>query len=169
MLKRLYSVLIFCVVAVGASAQNKDFCTAVNVILRDAQNSFRNVRNPDPDKIQGSTMYKSQVNVPGTIVSRFMKSGSFFYEGALKQGKTPEELAEEYTRYRNLINSCLAGKGYVMREVPNMNKGLEKYHKTLFMPDFKLGDKRPTGHIAMDMDYNKVSGLCTLTLYIYEH
>ena len=162
-------LFIFCAFTISTQAQNKDFCDAVNVILRDGKNQFRNVRNPVADKMQGNTMFKSQINVPGTIASRFIVSGSMFYEGALKQAKTPEELADAYTSYRNILNDCLASKGYVMREVQNHNKGLEKYHKTLFMPDFKAGDSAPSGHIAMEMDYNKLSGMCTLTLYIYEH
>lgn len=152
----------------GSYAQSGDLCGAVGAILRDGPNNFRNVRSPEPDKAEGRTLYRSQIKVPGTFISRFISSMGLFYEGGIKQATTPEALQADYMKYQTMLNSCLSAKGYVMREVPKHDKGLEQYKKILFMPDFKSGGTPPPGHVALDIDYNKLTGYYTLLIYIYE-
>ncbi len=167
--KRLIITVAVSLIAVSTYAQKNDFCDAVSAILKDAPNQFRNIRNPNPEKGgQNSITYKSGINIPGTIISRFISSMGFFYEGALKQAKTPEGLKDDYEHYKTILNTCLESKGYKMRLTPNYITGLENYKKVIFMPDFKASATPPIGHVALEVDFNKTSGMYTLIIYIFE-
>ena len=163
--------LVFCLLFLGvtgvARAQQSDFCAAVNVILGDAINHFNNVRHPEPDKVSDG-IYKCTIPVPGVSVSRFILGRYFFYEGALKQAKTAEELKPDFNKYKDWLYSCITSKGYIMREAQNRTPGLEQYKKIMFIADFSKNGPPAAGHITLDIDYNKISGLYTILLYIYE-
>lgn len=168
-MKNLLFIFIFFIGCMrNASAQQSDFCSAVSVILKDAVDHFRNVRHPDPENIASGTTYKCTIPVPGVSVARFIAATNLFYEGALKQAKTADELKPEFDKYKEWLNACLSSKGYIMREVPNRNPGLEKYKKVMFMADFSQNGPPAIGHVTLDIDYNKISGLYTILLYIYE-
>ncbi len=149
-------------------AQKTDFCDAVSAILKDGPNEFKNIRHPDAERSGGNGLvYKSNINVPGSIISRFVASMGLFYEGALKQAPTTDLIKPEYNRIIAELNSCLVPKGYVMRSVPNYIKGLESFKKIMFMPDFKATTP-PVGHVTLEVDYNKDSKQYTLILYIFQ-
>ena len=150
-------------------AQKTEFCDAVSAILKDGPNEFKNIRHPDPERSGGNGLvYKSNINVPGSIISRFVASMGLFYEGALKQAPTPELIKPEYDRIIAELNDCLAPKGYAMRSVPNYIKGLESFKKIMFMPDFKASTTPPVGHVTLEVDFNKDSKQYTLILYIFQ-
>lgn len=168
MKKLLILCILFVCATQYANAQQSDFCAAVSVILKDAVNHFRNVHHPEPDKINGEAIYKCTIPVPGISVARFIMAKNVFYEGALKQGKIADELKPEFDKYKTWLSACLTGKGYVMREVPNRTPGLEQYKKVMFIADFSQDGPPAAGHVTLDIDYNKISGLYTILLYIYE-
>lgn len=167
--KALLGTAFFLLGLTNSFAQKTDFCTAVSVILKDAPNQFRNVRQPDAERGgSGSTIYKSNINVPGSIISRFISSMGLFYEGALKQAPTTDLLKPDYDRIIEELNTCLTPMGYVKRSVPNYIKGLEGFKKVMFMPDFKASTTPPIGHVTIEVDFNKDSKQYTLILYIFE-
>ncbi len=153
----------------SAQAQISDFCDAVSTILKDGPNQFKNIRHPDPERSGGNGLvYKSNINVPGTIISRFVASMGMFYEGALKQAPTSDLIKPEYDRIIAELNECLIAKGYAMRSAPNYIKGLESFKKIMFMPDFKASATPPYGHVTLEVDFNKESKQYTLILYIFQ-
>lgn len=168
MFKRIFPALLLVCTTSLLHAQDGDFCGAITAILRDAPSQFRDVRSPEPDNSEGNVMYKCQIKVPGTFIARFVQAMGLFYEGGIKQARTAEELQPEFEKYKAMLNQCLSEKGYIMREVPNHNKGMEQFKKILFMPDFKSGDTPSPGHAALEINQNKMTGLYTLIVFIYE-
>ena len=170
--KRL-AVLLFifiCFVQSRLYAQD-DFCEAVSVILKDAPNQFRNVHGNPTQTSVGLKIYKTAIIVPGTISSRFVASQGLFYEGALCQSKNLDTIKKSYIRYKKQLEACLSPHGLNMKLNDNFYPGLSEYKKVVFLPAYnvKEGVKSLKGHVTMEVDFNKESGIYTLIFYIFEH
>ena len=152
-------------------AQDDDFCHAVSVILRDAPNEFRNVRTNLTQTSVGMKIYKSGVIVPGTIRSRFVFTMGNFYEGALAQSRDLKVIKAAYDLYMKKLENCLKPKGLTMKFNDNFTPGLSEYKKVVYLPTISKNTdlKALKGHVAMEVDYSKTSGLYTLIFYIYQH
>ena len=148
-----------------------DFCDAISVILRDAPNEFRNIRTNLTQTSVGMKIYKSGVIVPGTINSRFVYTMGNFYEGALAQSRDLAVIKVAYDQYKKKLEGCLKPKGLSMKFVDNFTPGLSAYKKVIYMPPVSKNTdlKAQKGHVSMEVDYNKNSGLYTLIFYIYQH
>jgi len=157
-----------------AYAQSNGLCNAIDAIVKDAPNKFRNVRGKTIQANDKATLWESSIKVPGTIGSRFVASAGLFYEGAFFQTTNVEELKEAYEKYKSILNSCLAPKGYTMSVSDNFYPGLSNYKKLIFMLDQK--DEPDAGktmavppHINMEVTYSKEVGKYTIVMFILEH
>ena len=170
-LRLLLTFVLFLFPAALMAQGDDDFCEAVSVILRDAPNQFRNVRTNITQTSVGAATYKSGINVPGTLNSRFVSSMGVFYEGALCQSTDISVIKTAYEKYKIKLNDCLAGKGFKMSLLENLTPGLADYKKVSYLPAFdKDTDLRTLkGHVTMEVDYRKETGLYTLIFYIYRH
>ncbi len=148
-----------------------EFCEAVTVIFRDAPNQFRNIRTNITQTSAGVKVYKSGIAVPGTITSRFVYSMGNFYEGALAQSKTIDGIKAAYDNYKKKLEDCLKPQGLNMKFNDNFYPGLAAYKKVVYLPPYNknIDPKSLKGHVALEVDFNKNSGLYTLIFYIYEH
>ena len=171
LLKPLLFCFVFLLAITGTVSAQDDFCEAVTAILRDAPNQFRNVRTNVIQTSHASKIFKSGITVPGTISSRFVASMGNFYEGALAQSKTVAGIKDAYDNYKKQLSVCLDPQGLTISYGDNFYPGLEEYKKVVYMPPFNKDTsiKSLKGHVTMEVDYNKNSGLYTLLFYIYEH
>ena len=53
----------------------------------------------------------------------------------------------------------------------NFYPGLSEYKKVVYLPPFdkNVDLKTLKGHVSMEVDYSKATGLYTLVFYIFEH
>ena len=170
--------LFFLVIAMRcfsyANAQSDDFCNAVNTIVRDAPNKFRNVRGKTLEANSSSTIWDCSIKVPGTIGARFVASRGLFYEGAFFQATNIDELSGAYDKYKNILNACLAANGYTLSLADNFYPGLSGYKKLIYMLEEKddpnlVKPINPPPHIAMEVTYSKEVGKYTIVMFIFEH
>ena len=155
-------------------AQSDDFCNAVNTIIRDAPNKFRNVRGKTIDANINATLWACSIKVPGIIGDRFVASMGLFYEGAFFQSKTTEGLQEAYEKSKNILSACLTAHGYTLSVSDNFYPGLSNYKKLVFMLEDKddsatLKPGWPPPHINMEVTYSKEASKYTIVMFIFEH
>lgn len=155
-------------------AQSSDFCNAVNTIVRDAPNKFRNVRGKTLQANQNVTMWDCSIKVPEVIGSRFVASMGLYYEGAFFQTKNSDEVKAAYDKYKKILASCLTANGYTMSESDNFYSGLSSCKKLVFMTEGKEEPDTtkpvlPPPHIAMEVTYSKEVGKYTIVMFIFEH
>ena len=175
-IKRFFFLLVitispFCYVY----AQSEDgLCKAIDAIIKDAPNKFRNVRGKTIQANDKATLWECSIKVPGTIGSRFVASMGLFYEGAFFQTDNIDELKDAYEKYKNVLKNCLVSKGYTMSVSDNFYPGLSNYKKLIFMLDQK--DQPETGtavavppHINMEVTHSKEVGKYTIVMFILEH
>ena len=169
--KLILATVFFLAAFVQVGRAQEDFCEAVTAILRDAPNKFKNVRANLTQTSHGSEAYKSSIMVPGTITSRFVYSMGCFYEGALNQSKNLDHMKAAYDKYKGLLEKCLTPLGLNMRLNENFYPGLSEYKKVVFLPAYSKNTdfRKLKGHISMEVDFSKETGLYTLIFYIYEH
>ena len=169
--KVLPSLFFFLCLYINVHAQDDEFCTAINAIVRDAPDKFRNIRGNVTDANANATIWACGIKVPGTISSRFVASLGLFYEGAVFQSKNKNELKAVYDQYKEQLSTCLIPQGYQLSLSPNFSAGLEGYKKLVFIREpkevKKPGDIPP--HITMEALYSKEIGLYTVVIYIFEH
>ncbi len=165
--------ILFLFVFLGSTdlfGQASDFCKAINTIVADAPNQFRNIKGNVKKSDPGTTIWATGIKIPGGISARFVASMGLFYECAFFQTKNKEELKPAYDKYKNQLTACLQS-GYTISTQPNFYPGLAEYKKLVYWPvvkdDVKL-DSAPA-HIALEATYNKDIGLYTIVLYIFEH
>lgn len=174
-LKKYLSILA--VVAAGnagAYAQSGSFCDAINTIVADAPNEFRNIRGRVMDEGIGSTKWSSTVKIPGTIGYRIVQAMGLFYEGAIIQTTDKEKLIPVYEEYKKKLSECLLPQGYKLSNQENVVAGLSDYPKLVFMKDpgefkddSKIQDLPP--HITMEVMYNKNAGGFSIVMFIFRH
>ena len=176
-----FSLLLFIICAVynKGYGQANDFCNAVNVILRDAPNKFRDIKGRMTESGLYATIWVSGINVPGAITTRFVESHGLFYEGAFYQTRDKETLRAAYNKYKDLLSSCLLPQGFKMSLHDNFYPGLGDYKKVVFIQEpadelhadtvtAHISDTIPP-HVAMEVDYSKESGKYTIVMFIFEH
>ncbi len=171
---RFFATLFFMCVLFPARdlrAQEADFCEAVTAIYRDARFAFRNVHGDVRETSVGLAIFKTNIIVPGTINSRFVFAMGKFYEGALAQSKSLGDIKGKYEQYKAKLNDCLIPQGLHMTLMENFDPGLYEYKKVAFMPTYSPTDdvKSLKGHVTLEVDYNKISKIYTLILFVYEH
>jgi hypothetical protein len=165
-------LLLLLTVPFGAEThgQQGDFCEAIDVIIKDAPNQFRNVRGKLIDAGIKKGIWESSIKVPGTIGSRFISSMGLFYEGALYQTKQSATLKEPYERLKKQLSDCLVPQGYTVTACDNFYSGVGEYKKLLFMRALEGDDKTAAkGHMSMEVEYSKELGTYTIILLIFEH
>ncbi len=154
-----------------ANAQAPDFCEAVNAIVYDAPNGFKNIKGRMLGSNVNATMWYSTLQIPGTIGFRIVYSMGLFYEGALVQTTIRDSVKSVYDEYVKKLKSCLVPQGYNLSYAKNFNDGLEGYPKIVFMkdpPEDITIDKLPA-HITMEAMYNKDIGKYTVVMFIFQH
>lgn len=170
-LKRICLTLLIFVAYGNVYAQSDDFCDAINAIIRDAPNQFRNIKGKAIKTGADAQLWECGIKVSGSISSRFVASNGLFYEGAFFQSKNKREVKEAYDKYKQLLSFCLQLQGYKLTVQDNFYPGLSAYKKLAFMPplkdDVKLRDLPP--HITMEATYSKDIGKYTIVVYIFEH
>jgi len=160
-------------------AQQAAFCNAINAIVKDAPNKFRNIRGKLIEANANATFWESGINVPGAIGARFVYSMGLFYEAAVLQTKNKDEVKAVYDKYKGLLSSCLTPQGYAMTLSDNFYPGLTDYKKVVFMLEEKeeipptANDKvKPPSapaHITLGATYSKDVDKYTVVMYIFEH
>ncbi len=168
-LRRFFFVIVLVISAGSAAFAQDEFCEAVNAIIMDAPNQFRNVRG-NAMGARGE-IWASSIKVPGTISSRFVYAMGLFYEGGFFQSKDISKLRPVYEKYIRLLNECLSQQGYKMTSQPNFNPGLEAYKKQVFMLPERMSSASAgaPSHITLEATYSKTVGYYTLVMYIFEH
>jgi hypothetical protein len=148
-----------------------EFCEAITAIYRDAPNEFRNVRTYIVESGPGSEIYRSGIAVPGVTGSRFVYSKGRFFEAAVFQTDSVAKLAPYYDKYKNLLRECAERNGLHMNTYENFYPGLAAYRKVVYLPEYdaKTDLKKLSGHMTLEVDFNKLSGLYTIIFYIFEH
>jgi len=152
-------------------AQQGDFCDAVNTIMRDGPNKFRNIRGQVLNASANATIWDCGVKVPGTINSRFVASMGLFYEGAFLQTRDKGALKAVYDSCALLLDSCLLSHGYTLSKNDNFYPGLGDYKKLVYINDVaddSFAVNAPP-HVTLEAAYNKDAGTYTIVMYIFEH
>ncbi len=167
-MKILFSFLFLILISENAVAQSGDFCNAVNTIVRDAPNKFRNIKGVQKESHMNASSWDCGIKVPGTIASRFVASMGLFYEGAFFQTADVAEVRAVYEEHKKELNDCLTAQGYKVSQQDNFYPGMKDYKKLVFMPDDPKA-KVPPPHITMEATYNKTVGKYTVVMYIFEH
>lgn len=173
-LKRCLSALAIMVASYSAAhAQAGSFCEAVNTILNDAPNDFKNIMGRPMQANMNASMWASSVKIPGTVGYRIVQAMGLFYEGALIQTSDKEKLPPVYEEYKKKINECLAPLGYKMSTQENVVAGLSDLKKVVFMKEveeYKNGDdiKNLPPHVTMEATYQKDNGF-TIVMFIFQH
>lgn len=165
----LFCLLGFTSLPAGLRAQDADFCDAVNTIVADGPNQFRNIRGKKTGENVSATTWETGIKVPGSIGARFVASLGLFYESAFIQTKDKEAAGKTYQQYKQTLTNCLAPQGYSTSLQPNFFPGMADYKKVVFMPKPSPADTTPPSHITLEATYNKTVGLYTVVMYIFEH
>jgi len=164
--------------ATSYAQSSSDFCDAVNAILKDAPNQFRNIKGRMTEQNMNATMWASGIKVPGAIGTRFVSSMGLFYEGAFYQTREKGELRGIYDKFKGLLSGCLLPQGYKMSQLDNFYPGLGEYKKLVFMQEPKDDPMADTAahaahyapaHVTMEADYSKETGKYTIVMFIFEH
>ena len=152
-------------------SQQSDFCDAVNTIIRDAPNKFRNLKGKVIESNVNAIISECGVRVPGTIGSRFILSMGCFYEGAFFQTKNKDAVKAYYDRYKGELLACLAPQGYVLTLADNFAPGMAEYKKVVLMQEVNENTKAtsPPPHVTMEAEYSKETKTYTVVMYVFEH
>ena len=168
------AALIIFILAFGCTnlyAQSGDFCNAVNAIMHDGPNKFRNVRGNTISANANATIWSCGIKVPGTINSRFVASMGLFYEGAFLQTKDKDALRPVYNSCEAMLDSCLIPQGYSLSRTDNFYPGLGDYKKLVYISESQEDAMplKPPPHVTLEVAYNKDAGDYTIVMYIFEH
>jgi hypothetical protein len=160
---------VFSLLLVSMVRAQDDRCEAIKAILRDAPNEFRNVRTNLTESGYAMRAYKSGIHVPGTINERFVAAYGMFYEGAIVQTNTIDSIRPHYEALKQALAGCLAEAGFSASERTGFDPEVKMFPKVAFLPKFDKNTdyKALKGHVAMEVDYNKMSKRYTLELFIY--
>jgi len=170
-IKRYFLAIAALFCGLAANGQPEGFCDAVNAILRDAPNQFRNVHGGMKESNATASVFKSNIKVPGTLNSRFVSSMGLFYEGALFQSSDKEVITRGYDEYKEGLRHCLEAQGYHMTSVDNWVPQTHDFRKLIFTKNLPADAdvKTMPGHVTMEVDYDKTRDLYTLSFYIFDH
>ena len=166
--KSLFLTIVMLTAAYNSHARPADVCNAINTIVRDAPNKFRNIRGAAQQSGLHVSSWACGIQVPGTIASRFVSSMGLFYEGAFFQTTDISEVRAVYEEHKKELTDCLLAQGYKLTMQDNFYPGMKDYKKLVFMPDDAKA-KTPPPHITMEAAYNKTVGKYTVVMYIFEH
>lgn len=152
-------------------AQDDEFCNATQIILRDAPNEFRNIKQNIYERNATATLYRSGIKLPGALQSRFVSAMGLFYECALMQSQDLNAVKVPYEHYKVLLQDCTATLGYHMVSIKNFNAAMASFPKLNFMPDISNANNIEDlpGHVTLEIDYNKERKTYTLLLLIFQH
>lgn len=155
--------------AFTAGAQARDsFCVALHDVLADAAHQFVLTKGPATDANETAVKWDCNIPIPGVISARVVAAMGLFYEGALCQSKSIDDVRAVYNKYKAAIDGCLLGDGYKLTSVDNFNKGLEDFKKRIYMLPPTDADVNPPPHVSMEVDYYKPTGIYTVILYVWE-
>ncbi|GAA4463245.1 hypothetical protein GCM10023093_11300 [Nemorincola caseinilytica] len=173
-MKRFLTTMALAAASYGAAhAQAGSFCEAVNAIMKDAPNDFKNIMGRQMQANMNASMWASSIKIPGTIGYRIVQAMGLFYEGALIQTPDKDKLPPVYEEYKKKLSDCLTPLGYKMTLQENVVAGLGDLKKVVFMKDveeYKEGAniKDLPPHITMEATYNKEGGF-TIVIFIFQH
>jgi hypothetical protein len=167
----IYACIIVCICSCSGIAQQGDFCKAINTILKDAPNKFRNLRGKELQNNPNAIIWECGVKAPGSLASRFVVAMGLFYEGAFLQTQNKADVKPAYDEYKALLSNCLLPQGFKLTYQENFYPGMGEYKKLAFMPEIKpdATDKKPPPHVTMEATYSKALEKYTLVIYIFEH
>lgn len=150
--------------------QSTDFCHAVNTIMSDGCNKFRNVKGNLLNANENATTWACGIKVPGTINSRFVASMGLFYEGALLQTSNKEALNSVYDTYKVLLDTCLLSQGYTCSVNENYYPGLSDFKKLVYIYEQPDSSRllKPQSHVTLEVASNKNMGIYTIVMYIFD-
>jgi len=154
--------------AFSSFAQARDsFCTALNDVLADAGHQFILTKGPTTDVNETAVKWDCNIPIPGVISARVVSAMGLFYEGALCQTKSIDEVRTVYNKYKTALDNCMLGDGYALTTVDNFNKGLEDFKKLIYMLPVTDATVNPPAHVSMEVDYYKPTGIYTVILYVW--
>lgn len=167
--KTILLVLSILLSAFSAGAQVRDsFCVAIHDVLTDAGRQFILCKGPTTDVNETAVKWDCNIPIPGVISARIVSAMGLFYEGALCQTKSIDEVRTAYNKYKAALDACLSGDGYNLTTVDNFNKGLEDFRKLIYMlPVTDANMQNPPPHVSMELEYYKPAGIYTVILYIW--
>jgi hypothetical protein len=152
-------------------AQNPDFCEGVIVVLNDAPNGFKNIKGRMLESNMNATMWKSTVQIPGTVGYRIVQSMGLFYEAGLLQTTSKDDLRPVYEKYKKLLNDCLSPLGYILSTQDNFTAGISDFKKLVFIKE--VNETTTTAdlpsHVTMEVTYSSQVGKFTIVLFIFQH
>jgi hypothetical protein len=163
---------------VRGKAQDNGFCDAMNAVMRDAPNQFRNVRGKMQESNMNAIIWHASIQLPGALNCRFVSALGLFYEAGVYQTTDKEELKPYYEKYKNMLGACLFPQGYKLSFQPNFYAGLGDFKKLVFMQDpqnvpvadtLAHASQTAPPHVTMEVDYNPKSGKFTIVIFIFEH
>ncbi len=114
-------LLLFYICSISAYGQD-DFCDAINTIIRDAPNQFRNIKGNLINTSSNAIIWSCGIKVAGTINSRFVSSMGLFYEGAFLQTKNKEDVKFNYEKYKTMLSDCFLKEGYKLSLQDNFSR-----------------------------------------------
>lgn len=169
---RVKSFLLFIIVSIittSSYAQARDsFCVALHDVLADAAHQFILTKGPTTDVNETAVKWDCNIPIPGVISARVVSAMGLFYEGALCQAKSIDDVRVVYNKYKVALDNCMLGDGYKLTMVDNYNKGLEDFKKLIYMLPATDADVNPPPHVSLEVDYYKPSGIYTVILYVWE-
>jgi hypothetical protein len=171
-MKRIAILLtIFIAFSTKMNAQATGFCDAVNAILNDAPNDFKNIRGRMMESNINANMWSSTIKVPGTVGYRIVQAMGLFYEGAFIQTSDKDDLQPVYDKYKKQLSECLAPMGYKVSYQENFTAGLSDFKKVVYMKDLKPGLKTSElpPHATIEVTYNKDIGKFTIVMFLFQH
>jgi hypothetical protein len=167
--KRILFFIIASVVSTSAFAQARDsFCTALHDVIADAPHQFILTKGAEMDANETAIKWDCNIPVPGVLSARVVSAMGLFYEGALCQTTSIDEVKKVYDKYKMALTVCLVGDGYKLTTSDNFNKGLEDFRKLIYMLPATDSTQTPPPHVSMEVDYYKPTGVYTVILYVWE-
>lgn len=154
-----------------AHAQNPDFCEGVVAVMNDAPNGFKNIKGRMLESNMNATMWKSTLQIPGTVGYRIVQSMGLFYEAGLLQTTSKDNLQPVYDKYKKLLNDCLSPLGYNLSTQDNFTAGISDFKKLVFMKEVNEGANTANlpSHVTMEVTYSSQVGKFTIVLFIFQH
>lgn len=167
-------ILVVCLLLTPAGtmlAQESEFCEAINAVIRDAPNRFRNIKGKELEQGPNVVMWESGIKPAGSIGARFVLSMGLFFEGAFFQTRNKAEMMPQYEHYGRMLSDCLTPQGYKLTRQENFYPGMKEFRKLVFMreptSDTKLANL--PAHVAMEVTFSKDIGKYTLVVFVFEH
>jgi hypothetical protein len=164
----LFFIIIALIPIVHASAQTDSFCTPLHAIIADAPNKFILTKGATSDVGESSIKWDCNIPLGGVISARVVSAMGLFYEGALCQTQSLDEVKATYDKYKTKISACLVGDGYKLSVVDNFNKGAEQFKKLIYMLPPEDSQQALPPHVSLEVNYDNPTGVYTVIIYVWE-